>query len=83
MQIERTIGVEVDAAAFGNWMRRCRAADTRNVQALATLARMSSTYWYELERGEIERLDERYFLAIETALGQKFDVDVMEGLCKK
>jgi hypothetical protein len=83
MQIERTIGVEIDAIAFGDWMRRCRASGTKNAQTLATLVPMSITYWYELERGEIERLDESYFKAIEVALGQKFEVDVMGALCKK
>jgi hypothetical protein len=84
MQIERTIGVEIDGATFGDWMWRCRKASAKNVQTLATEAGMSTTYWYQLERGNaIDRLDEGYFKAIEVALGQKFGVDVMGALCKK
>jgi transcriptional regulator with XRE-family HTH domain len=83
MQIERTIGVEIDGEVFGNWMWRCRKSSSKNVQTLATEAGMSSTYWYQLERGEVGHLDESYFKAIEAALGQKFGVDVMGALCKK
>lgn len=55
-------------------IKELREASGRSAQSLATEARISTAYWYQIEKGERQYITEEVLRGIEKALGVDFGV---------
>lgn len=55
-------------------IKQARTADGRSVQLLATLAEISTVYWYQLENNKRSWVSEEVIRRMEKVLGVEFGV---------
>lgn len=65
---------ESEISDFGEKLKAARIADGRSVQILATLAGISTGYWYQLENEQRSWVSEAVVKAIESVLDTDFGV---------
>ncbi|MGK7895886.1 MAG: helix-turn-helix domain-containing protein [Xenococcus sp. (in: cyanobacteria)] len=70
MEVVRRVKVD----SLPNQIREARQKDHRSVQLLATLANISTTYWYQLEAGKRSWVSEEVIRRIEKVLDTDFNV---------
>ena len=63
---------------IGKKIKQARIADGRSVQILATLAGISSAYWYQIEQEKMAAVSGEHFRGIQNALGVDFGVNFEE-----
>jgi transcriptional regulator with XRE-family HTH domain len=56
-------------------IKKARIADGRSVQVLATLAEISSVYWYQLENNKRSWVSEEVIRRMEKVLGVEFGIE--------
>jgi transcriptional regulator with XRE-family HTH domain len=56
-------------------IKKARVADGRSVQVLATLAEISSVYWYQLENNKRSWVSEEVIRRMEKVLGVEFGIE--------
>lgn len=59
-------------------IKQAREKDGRSVQVLATLAGISTAYWYQIEHNKRQWISEQTLRGIEQALGTNLGVDFDE-----
>jgi len=65
---------ESEISDFGEKLKAARVADGRSVQVLATLAGISTGYWYQLENEHRSWVSDEVVKAIESVLEVDFGV---------
>ncbi len=65
---------ETEISDFGQKLKAARIADGRSAQVLATLAGISTGYWYQLENEQRVWVSDEVVKAIESALIVDFGV---------
>ena len=78
VKIRMTRDVEAPKG-IGERIKQARIADGRSVQVLATLAGISSAYWYQIEQEKRSYVSEEHFRGIENVLGVDFGVSFDQG----
>ena len=71
MEVVRRVTVK----SLPEQIKQARKKDGRSVQVLATLAEISSAYWYQLEAGSRSWVSEDIVRRIEKVLGTSFDLN--------
>ncbi|NEP13937.1 MAG: helix-turn-helix transcriptional regulator [Symploca sp. SIO1C2] len=66
--------IVVSAPGLGEKIKKAREKDTRSVQVLATLAQISTAYWYFIEQEKRSSITEENLRNIEKVLGVNFGV---------
>jgi transcriptional regulator with XRE-family HTH domain len=66
---------ETEIPDFGEKLKAARIADGRSVQVLATLASISTGYWYQLENEQRNWISDEVVKGIESVLGIDFGVN--------
>lgn len=67
MQVVRKI--VVDVPDLSQRIKEAREKDGRSVQTLATIAGISTAYWYQIEKNERTWISEEAFAGIQESLG--------------
>ena len=71
MEVVRRVKVD----SLPQQIREARKKDSRSVQVLATLANISSAYWYQLEGGKRSWVSEDVIRRIEKVLNTNFEIN--------
>ena len=71
MEVVRRVKVD----SLPQQIREARKKDSRSVQVLATLADISSAYWYQLEGGKRSWVSEDVIRRIEKVLNTNFEIN--------
>ncbi|NJL09355.1 MAG: helix-turn-helix transcriptional regulator [Calothrix sp. SM1_7_51] len=72
MEVVKQVKVIVPDLALS--VKEAREKDGRSAQVLATLAGISTAYWYQIEKNERQVISEDVLRGIERALGVNFGV---------
>lgn len=66
--------IKVTIPDLSQKIKEAREKDGRSVQVLATLAGISTAYWYQIEQGKRHWISEESLRGIEKALGIDFGI---------
>ncbi len=75
MEVVRRVKVD----SLPDQIKQARKKDSRSVQLLATLANISSAYWYQLEAGKRSWVSEDVIRRIEKVLNTDFNIDFSDN----
>ncbi|NET59724.1 MAG: helix-turn-helix transcriptional regulator [Symploca sp. SIO2E6] len=74
MEVFKQIRIQVPE--LGQKIKKAREQDPRSVQLLATLAKISISYWYQIEQEKRDSISEETLRSIEKVLGVDFGVNL-------
>lgn len=63
---------ESEAPGFGRWLEQAIAEDGRRIEEIAVAAKVSSSWLYQLRRGDRDKISREFLTRLEQALGSTY-----------